>query len=566
VRILFLTSAHNSLSQRAQIELWDRGHEVSVELALGEREMLEAVERYRPELIIAPMLKKAVPEAIWRAHTCIIVHPGIVGDRGPSSLDWAILEGETEWGVTCLQAAAEMDAGDIWASRTFPMRAASKSSLYKNEVVDAAIAGLLETVERFASGTFRPTPLEYGQPHVRGRLRPVMKQEHRVIDWSAPTAEITRRIRAADGSPGVLGRLAGQECFLFGAHEEDALRGAPGQIVARRDGAICLGTGDGALWITHLKRRNAGDRTYCKLPAAMVLGDDALAGVPEVPLAPHAPHAGRTFREIEYTETDGVGTLRFDFYNGAMSTEQCERLRQAFVAARRRTTRVIVLESGPDAFSNGIHLNVIEAAPDPAAESWRNINAIDDLILEILATETHLVVAAMAGNAGAGGVILALAADRVWARDGVVLNPHYKGMGGLYGSEYWTYLLPRRVGAERAGELTESLLPIGTRAARRAGLIDDAFGVAGADFTREVTARAAQLATHPELDDMLAVKRARRASDEAAKPLAAYRAEELARMHENFFGQDDGYHRARRAFVFKQPATATPTHLALHRA
>ena len=40
----------------------------------------------------------------------------------------------------------------------------------------------------------------------------------------------------------------------------------------------------------------------------------------------------------------------------------------------------------------------------------------------------------------------ALAADRVYARDDVVLNPYYRHMGGLYGSEYWTYLLPRRVG------------------------------------------------------------------------------------------------------------------------
>ena len=50
------------------------------------------------------------------------------------------------------------------------------------------------------------------------------------------------------------------------------------------------------------------------------------------------------------------------------------------------------------------------------------------------------------GNAGAGGCFLALAADQVWAHGGVVLNPHYKNMGNLYGSEYWTYLLPRRVG------------------------------------------------------------------------------------------------------------------------
>jgi len=100
-------------------------------------------------------------------------------------------------------------------------------------------------------------------------------------------------------------------------------------------------------------------------------------------------------------------------------------------------------------FSNGIHLNVIEAAADPAAEFWRNINAIDDLAEAILTTTGQITVAALQGNAAAGGLMLALAADEVWCRDGVVPNPHYRLMG-LYGSEYWTYTLPRRVGAPEA--------------------------------------------------------------------------------------------------------------------
>ena len=157
LRILFLTSAHNSMSQRAYVELTRLGHEVSIGLATSERAMFEAVERHSPELIVAPMLKRAIPEEIWREHVCIIVHPGPRGDRGPSSLDWAILEGHERWGVTLLQANAEMDAGDIWASHTFPMRAgASKSSIYKEEVIEAAMRGLREVVERFEDGRLHP--------------------------------------------------------------------------------------------------------------------------------------------------------------------------------------------------------------------------------------------------------------------------------------------------------------------------------------------------------------------------------------------------------------------------
>jgi putative two-component system hydrogenase maturation factor HypX/HoxX len=126
MRILLLATAYNSLTQRTHVELAYRGHDVSIELALSDEVMIEAVELYQPDLIIAPMLKKAIPETIWRRHTCIIIHPGIKGDRGPSSLDWAILNNAEEWGVTALQANAEMDAGDIWSSFNFQMQPYSK--------------------------------------------------------------------------------------------------------------------------------------------------------------------------------------------------------------------------------------------------------------------------------------------------------------------------------------------------------------------------------------------------------------------------------------------------------
>jgi enoyl-CoA hydratase/carnithine racemase len=94
--------------------------------------------------------------------------------------------------------------------------------------------------------------------------------------------------------------------------------------------------------------------------------------------------------------------------------------------------------------------------------------------------------AAMAGNAGAGGVFMALAADRVVARAGTVLSPHYKNMGNLYGSEYWTYTLPRRLGPEGAARLMETRMPILARQAAKIGLVDEvaprhAGGVRGCD-------------------------------------------------------------------------------------
>ena len=239
MKIVFFTTAHNSLSQRAFVELVDRGHTVVVVIASSEEVMIEAVEREHPDLIVAPLLKKVIPASIWQQHTCIIVHPGIKGDRGPSSLDWAILNACEEWGVTLLQAGAEMDAGDIWASRTFSMRVGSKSHIYRHEVTEAAIQGLLETIAKVESNTFVPEPLDYSRKDVKGRLQASMKQADRAIDWAEPSASILRKIRCADSFPGILDTVLGMPCYLYGAHEEDVLRGTPGEIIAKRDGAIC---------------------------------------------------------------------------------------------------------------------------------------------------------------------------------------------------------------------------------------------------------------------------------------------------------------------------------------
>src|SRR6266702_3697280 len=552
MKIVFLTTAHNSLSQRAFVELVDRGHTVVVVIASSEEVMLEAVEREHPDLIVAPILKKVIPASIWQQHTCIIIHPGIKGDRGPSSLDWAILNACEEWGVTLLQAGAEMDAGDIWASHTFSMRAGSKSHLYRHEVTEVAIQGLLETIAKVESHTFIPEPLNYQKEDVKGRLQASMKQADRAIDWAEPSASILRKIRCADSFPGILDTVLGMQCYLYGAHEEDVLRGTPGEIIAKRDGAICRATGDGAIWITHMKQKGTDGELSFKLPATQVLGD-RLAHVPDVPVAIDQAYDGRTYREIWYEERQAVGYLHFDFYNGAMSTDHCQRLREAFLLVRQRPTKVIVLMGGTDFWSNGIHLNMIEAAADPAHESWRNIQAMNDLVQELITTESHLVISALQGNAAAGGVMMALAADFVYARKGIVLNPHYRNMGNLFGSEYWTYLLPRRLGSAHAEQLMRSRLPLGVAAASRIGLIDGHAGPVHAEFLAYVDERAQSLTRPDQYAARLSEKRQRRRSDEAGKPLAAYRDAELERMRLNFFGFDPSYHVARYRFVHRTP-------------
>ncbi|MEU8544236.1 enoyl-CoA hydratase-related protein [Streptomyces sp. NPDC048717] len=564
MRVLLIASGYNSLTQRVRVELGDRGHAVSVEITPDGDAVRAAVGRHAPDLVLAPMLKTVVPRDVWSGRPCLIVHPGPVGDRGPSSLDRAILEGATEWGVTVLQAAEEMDAGDVWATAGFCVPEAGKSDLYRNELSDAAMTAVHLAVERFAAGA-RPRP-QTGPV----RTRPFLRQEQRRISWEENTDTVLRTLRAADSQPGVPDELLGAEWFLHGGHPEDGLRGRPGELLAARGGAVCRATADGAVWLPELRARTGpGAARACKLPATLALAlAGRLPGLPEPPVSRRAPTSpdtptpapapGRTWSDIRYREQGAVGVLSFSFPGGAMSTDHCRRLLRAYRTACRRPTSVLVLGGQRDFFSNGIHLHVIEAAADPAAESWANINAMNDLVEAVLTTTDRLVVSAIGGNAAAGGVMLALAADEVWCRSGSVLNPHYRRMG-LYGSEYWTHTLPRKVGPAMAERLTRSARPVSASAARIAGLVDRVVDCAPGEFSAEITRLAARLATHPSVARRVAAKKAEHEAREASTPLAACRERELDRMRAIFDDPAAPYHALRRAFVRKEgPAAGSP--------
>lgn len=538
MKILFLTTSFNGMAQRLWLELDRLNHEVRVQTGTDPQAMISAATAFRPDLVLAPYLTARIPAAIWQQYLCWVVHPGVPGDRGASSLDWAILEDKPQWGVSLIEAVEKMDAGPLWAHAGFAMRPVSKGELYRHEVVQAASRCVLSALEQLQAGKQPSAPPP-------GRWRRKTTQADFAFDWQEPAMQIIKKIRAADSSPGVRIRLLGKPYFAFGAHPEERLHGEPGTILAQRDQAVCLAAGEAAVWLTHLK---PDQPEAIKLPAVMALGE-AADHIQVDELSPFAEPDYATWQEIRFHQEGEVGYLHFDFYNGAMGTGQCRRLLEAFKEAQKKV-RLLVLMGGRDVWSNGIHLNVIEQAADPAEESWQNINALNDLIKEIITATDHFIISAMQGNAGAGGVALALAADKVLARDGIVLNPHTRNIG-LYGSEYWTYLLPRRIGIDKARKFTEECLPWGVALAKEIGLIDDYQGDTVADFNAFVRQQAQRIVNLPYFDKLLQAKQFQRNRDEMNKPLADYRAEELAQMRLNFFENNWHYHEKRYNFVHK---------------
>ena len=268
-----------------------------MELSVSPQAMRAAVELADPDLIICPFLRERVPAEVWQHRPTIIIHPGPKGDRGPSSLDWAITDGGTVLGRD-RAAGGRGDgrrhrSGRPGRSRS-PAEPPRKSALYNGPVADAARrADPRGRAPRRPTRRSCPSRWTTAGPTCRGRLRPPLRQPDRAFAWSDDTEHILRRIRAADGSPGVRTdavRVAGP--VLRRASRAAARRRARhGRGQAARRGAG-----------PHRRRRGLDRPPACravrrrpglKLPATMVLAD-RLAGVPEWTAGIGAAHGVRT--------------------------------------------------------------------------------------------------------------------------------------------------------------------------------------------------------------------------------------------------------------------------------
>ena len=545
MKILLIVSAFNSLTQRVFTQLKDMNHSVSIEFAINDKVMIDAVDRFKPDIVFCPFLKKFIPREIFLNTPTFILHPGIRGDRGHNALDHAIRDEKKEWGVVILKANEEFDAGDIYSEVKFEMRDTTKASLYRDEVTVASSKALTELLERFNDKEFTPTP------QLQREMHHYLTQDYRAINWKKDTTkEIIKKIRFSDSYPGVKDQFFGIECYLFGVFEEERFKGSAKEIIAKRDGAICVGTIDGAIWITHLIQVGK-----FKLPATYVL-KDKIKGVKEDRLPLIFDMSYKTFYEIGSTRDADVAYLCFNFHNGAMHSEQCIRLKYAFDYLKE-SAKVIVLIGAQEFFSNGIHLNILEDSKKQGEDGWSNINAMNDLIKSIIFADEVITVASLHKNAGAGGVFLALGCDYVVASESSVLNPHYKTIG-LSGSEYHTYSLPKRVGEEKAQELLTNCLPLSARNAKNIGMIDEIFKKENyfenlRTYTREL------VKDEDSYDDFIYDKQ--NYLEENQVYINGCKEDELKVMHPEFWDEKSEFHTLRNEFVYKVCPITTPSRL-----
>lgn len=650
MKILFLCTAHNSLSQRLYLAL-SISHDVTIEYALTDKVMISAVAAAAPDLVICPFLTTLVPKEIYDNILTLIVHPGPPGDVGPSALDWVLMgddgsidsaetllqhldsstcrPGRSHWGVTVLQAIEHFDAGPVWAFDQFPLdidqQGLTKSELYRGPVTQAALNATLAAVSRIEEvadcathrtrkpsvsqrkvldtaacsplwvplADFKRLSVTDRMPFQGGKLhhRPLLKATQRNFDVAKHSAQqISRRIRCGDSQPGVLSNVFGPSMYVYGGIIEDdvdgrstsLIKGTGTRVLGTRNGAVCIATCDGkGVWITHVRtpKTKADKALWPKVMATSglieldIATEDQIEAkdweLPEDWSAMDHSTFQEVWVDIDVDENrNRTAYLHFDFYNGAMSTDQCSHLIEAmdFILSQSTTDDPIkaVVLMGGSYFSNGIALNVIEAAADPALESWHNINRINDVVqylLQRFPARGILTVAAIRGNAAAGGVALATACDFVIAGCNVVLNPAYRAVG-LHGSEYHTLSYSARCGAKRAKQILRGMRPLSPVQAQSIGLIDYVFLGTGELLEQRIRYHVSLLLKPGILKQGFWKAKV----DTSPANLARVRAAELAEMSKDFWSaRSIRYHSRRFDFVRKVKPTQTPLRFAKHR-
>ena len=546
MKILLIISSFNSLSQSVYCKLQELEHKVFIKFAISKELMIEAVQEINPDIVFCPFLKQFIPNEIFENYPTFVLHPGIIGDRGHNSLDNAINDEVKQWGVVILKANEILDGGDIYAQSNFIMREeSSKASIYRNEVTQATLKALKQFLQNYQNKDFIPTK------QILNPIHKNLSQENRKINWQKDnTKQILKKINMSDSTPGVKDEILGVECYLFSAFIEDTLRGKTKEILAKRDGAICIGTIDGAIWISQIQELGS-----FKLPATYVL-KDKIKGIEEKRIPLVIEDERKSFYELRVQRKDEIAYLYFNFYNGAMTSTQCIKLKYA-IEYLKEECKVLVLMGADDFFSNGIHLNILEDSKKQGEDGWSNINAMNEAVKAVLLCDEIITVASFNKNSGAGGVFLGLACDYAISSENTIFNPHYKTLG-LSGSEYHTFILPKRVGQTKSKELLENCLPINANYAKKINMIDEVYPFE--DYQEKLEIFCENLLKNEDTFEEF-IDRKKDFLEQELPLMEECKEKELQIMYDEFWEKSSSFHTLRYDFVHKIKPKNTPKRL-----
>jgi methionyl-tRNA formyltransferase len=215
--------------------------------------VVEILRALAPELIVAVAYGKILPQRVLDipSHGCINIHASLLPAlRGAAPIQWAVLNGLPETGVTAMYMSAGMDEGDMIAVKKTEILPEETSEELTVRLAQLGAELLSETVQAAEQGTIHAVP----QDPAQATYAPMLTKALSPIDWTRPAQQIHDQVRGLIPWPVATMELNGKRFKVFRVETVEAAAGkAPGTVLALDKRGLVIACGDGALRVTELQ-------------------------------------------------------------------------------------------------------------------------------------------------------------------------------------------------------------------------------------------------------------------------------------------------------------------------
>jgi methionyl-tRNA formyltransferase len=236
--------------KKAALEL---GLPILQPVSIRRDEFLTALEAERPDAVIVVAFGQLLPKRLLDLPrmAAVNVHGSLLPQyRGPAPIQWAIINGEPETGVTTMLMDEGIDTGDLLLAEKTPIEPTDTSETLHDRLSELGAALLVKTLDAMTAGTVEPV----SQKGQEASYAPMLTKSDGRIDWNQPPERIDCFIRGMTPWPGAFSDLEGRRIKIFRARpaQLDA-PAAPGTVVKGFSDEIRVAARDGALSILELQ-------------------------------------------------------------------------------------------------------------------------------------------------------------------------------------------------------------------------------------------------------------------------------------------------------------------------
>ena len=222
-----------------------KGLPVSQPEKIKSPEFLQQLSDWKPDVIAVTAFGRILPKAILDLPPmgCVNVHGSLLpAYRGAAPIQWALIHGDAETGITTMLMDEGMDTGAVLLQQTVSIEPEETSLELGARLAKVGGALLAETLTRLAERSIVPR----AQDHTRATSAPLLKKEDGVIDWTQSATEIANRIRGLSPWPGSYTFHREHRLIIWKGRVE--AQGGPGRSEGQRPGTI-LAVGQKSFWV-----------------------------------------------------------------------------------------------------------------------------------------------------------------------------------------------------------------------------------------------------------------------------------------------------------------------------